>query len=163
MKSLCVYPGSFDPLTLGHEDLIRRAAALFDRVIVAVLINPDKRGCFPLPERLEMIRLALADLPNVEVDSFEGLLVDYMHLKGARVVLRGLRSALDFETECQMAQINRQISPDKAETLFLATAPEYGHISSSMVRQVAQFGGDISGLVPPALVQRVTQALKPNQ
>ena len=163
MQTLCVYPGSFDPLTLGHEDLIRRAAALFDRVIVAVLINPNKKGCFPIPERLDMIRTVLADLPNVEVDAFEGLLVDYMHLKGARIVLRGLRSALDFETECQMAQINRQISPDGVETLFLATAPEYGHISSSMVRQVAQFGGDISPLVPPVLTQRIAQALKPQQ
>ena len=159
MENLCVYPGSFDPITLGHLDLIRRASALFPKVIVAVLINPDKQGAFSLDERMAMIRKSCQDLPNVTVDSFSGLLVDYMRRQNAHIVLRGLRTVADFESEFQMAQVNRQLSDFSVETLFLTTSPVYGSISSSIVRQVAMFGGDISALVPQVISQEVSQRL----
>jgi len=159
MENLCVYPGSFDPITVGHLDLIRRAAALFPRVVVAVLNNPDKKGAFTFEERAEMIREACRDIPNVTVDSFSGLLVDYMRSINARIVIRGLRTVSDFESEFQMAQVNRQLSDFSVETIFLTTSPEYGSISSSIVRQVAMFGGDISALVPDAICSRVSQRL----
>ena len=124
MERICVYPGSFDPITVGHMDIIRRSAALFDRVIVAVLHNPAKQGCFPLEERLAMIREACADIPQVQVDSFGGLLVDYCRGCGAQVVVRGLRAVSDFESEFQMAQVNHQILPT-LETLFMMTLPKY--------------------------------------
>lgn len=159
MENLCVYPGSFDPITLGHLDLIKRAAAIFGKVVVAVLINPDKQGAFTLDERVAMIREACAGIPGVEVDAFSGLLVDYMRRRGARVVVRGLRSVNDFESECQMAQVNRQLSDFSVETLFLTTSPEYGSISSSIVRQVAMFGGDIAPFVPDVICPQVFQRL----
>jgi len=159
MENLCVYPGSFDPITVGHLDLIRRAAALFPRMVVAVLNNPDKKGAFTFEERAEMIREACRDIPNVTVDSFSGLLVDYMRSINARIVIRGLRTVSDFESEFQMAQVNRQLSDFSVETIFLTTSPEYGSISSSIVRQVAMFGGDISALVPDAICSRVSQRL----
>ncbi|MBQ8536901.1 MAG: pantetheine-phosphate adenylyltransferase [Clostridia bacterium] len=159
METLCVYPGSFDPITLGHVDLIRRAAKLFSRVVVAVLVNPDKKGAFTMEERMAMIREVCQDIPGVEVDSFRGLLVDYMRQKNAHVIVRGLRAVSDFESEFQMAQVNHQISAASVETLFLMTSPEYGYVSSSIVRQIAMFGGDISALVPQAICQRVQQRL----
>lgn len=149
-KGLCVYPGSFDPVTLGHVDLIERAAELFPQVIVAVLNNPDKTGLFPIERRMELLSRACAHLPNVRVDSFGGLLVDYMKQVDARIVLRGLRAVTDFEAEFQMAQVNHQISPD-IETLFLMTSPNFAYISSSVVRQIASFGGDISTFVPECI------------
>lgn len=163
METLCVYPGSFDPITLGHVDLIRRAAEIFPKVVVAVLVNPEKTGCFPMADRIEMIRDACQGIQGVEVDTFQGLLVDYMRLKHARIVIRGLRAVSDFESEFQMAQVNHQISSPPIETLFLMTSPEYGYISSSVVRQIALFGGDISGLVPPAICRRVSLALTPKR
>ena len=158
-KGLCVYPGSFDPITNGHLDIIARGAAIFPQVIVAVLHNPAKQGLFPIPQRLEMLRKACAHLPNVTFDCFGGLLVDYLRNVDAGIVLRGLRAVTDFENEFQMAQINRQIAPG-IETLFLMTSPDYAYISSSAVRQIAAFGGDISTLVPPCIIEDVHRAFR---
>ena len=158
-KGLCVYPGSFDPVTLGHIDLIERASVLFSEVVVAVLNNPDKQGLFPMERRMDMLSRACAHLPNVRIDSFGGLLVDYMRKQDAEIVLRGLRAVTDFESEFQMAQINRQIAPG-IETLFLMTSPDYAYISSSAVRQIATFGGDISTLVPACILEDVYRACR---
>ena len=149
-----IYPGSFHPPTLGPIDIIRRAAALFDEVIVAVMHNPAKRGCFPVGQRLELIRRAAADIPNVSVDAWDGLLVDYVRKSGACAVVRGLRAVSDFETEMTMAQVNSQLLPGM-ETLFLMTKPEHGCISSSVVREAASFGADISAFVPACIAQEV--------
>lgn len=154
MERICIYPGSFDPITVGHMDIIRRSCRIFDRVIVAVLHNPAKRGTFPLDERLRLIRTACADLPTVTVDSFDGLLVDYVRQTGAQVVVRGLRAVTDFEAEFQMAQVNHQVSPTM-ETLFMMTLPEHAYISSSVVRELATFGGDISPFVPAEILDDV--------
>jgi len=151
VRSICVYPGSFDPVTIGHLDLIRRAAALFDEVIVAVMHNPAKHGCFPVEERLALIRRSVADIPNVRVDAWHGLLVDYVRQTGATAVVRGLRAVSDFETEMTMAQVNQQLLPGM-ETLFLMTKPEHSCISSSVVREAASFGADISAFVPACIV-----------
>lgn len=150
----CVYAGSFDPITVGHMDVIRRAATMFDEVIVAVLINRAKRPVFTVEERLEQIRLAAADIPGVRTDSFEGLLVDYLRSVDARVILRGLRGTADFESERTVASLNRGLYP-QAETVFLMTSPEYACVSSSAVREIASFGGDISALVPQPILDRV--------
>ncbi len=155
-KGVCVYPGSFDPVTLGHIDIIERAAKLFPKLVVAVLNNPDKKNIFTVEHRIDMLAKACAHLPNVCIDSFGGLLVDYMSSIDAEIVLRGLRAVTDFENEFQMAQVNRQIAP-KIETLFLMTSPDYAYISSSAVRQIASFGGDISTLVPSCIEQEIYQ------
>lgn len=157
-KGLCVYPGSFDPVTLGHIDLIERAARLFPEVIVAVLHNPSKVGRFPVETRIQMLEKVCAHLPTVKIDRFDGLLVDYMKKTEAGVVLRGLRAVTDFESEFQMAQVNHQIAPD-VETLFLMTSPHYAYISSSVVREIGSFGGDISTFVPPLILEDVKAAL----
>jgi pantetheine-phosphate adenylyltransferase len=156
METLCVYPGSFDPITLGHVDIIRRAALIFPRVVVAVLRNPNKLGCFSIEKRVEMIEKACTDIPGAQVDCFEGLLVDYMKEKHGTVVIRGLRAVSDFDSEFQMAQVNHQISPE-LETLFMMTSPQHGYISSSVVREVAAFGGDVSSLVPLSILQDIYQ------
>ncbi len=158
-KGVCVYPGSFDPVTNGHLDLIERVARLFPQVVVAVLHNPAKTGCFPVEQRIRMLEKVCAHLKTVRVDRFEGLLVDYMRQTDAGVVVRGLRAVTDFESEFQMAQVNHQISPE-VETLFLMTSPEHAYLSSSIVREVGGFGGDISGFVPPAILPEVRAALK---
>lgn len=154
-----VYPGSFDPVTNGHLDIIRRGAAVFDRVIVAVLHNPSKQGLFPVEKRLEMLRRVCTDLPNVRVDSFQGLLVDYIRQTGADAILRGLRSTADFESELPMAQLNRSMLPE-AETLFLPASPQHLYTSSSAVREIGRFGGDITPFVPACIVQEVAEALR---
>lgn len=153
-----VYPGSFDPVTNGHLDLIERAVKVFPKVIVAVLNNPSKPGFFPVQERLRLLRKACGHLPTVEIDSFEGLLVDYMKKVDAGIVIRGLRPVTDFESEFLMAQVNRQMSPD-IETLFMMTSPQHAYISSSIVREVSGFGGDISPFVPPSILEDISQAL----
>ena len=158
----CVFPGSFDPVTKGHLDLIERAAAIFDEVIVAVLHNPSKTGRFPMGKRLELLEKACAHLPNVCFDSFEGLLADYVRQCGAKAVLRGIRGVRDLESETQMAQLNRQLNPD-CETLFMATAPEYAHVSSSAVREIALFGGEITPFVPECIADEVARILAPNR
>jgi pantetheine-phosphate adenylyltransferase len=145
-----LYPGSFDPLTLGHLDLIERGARLFDGLVVAVLRNPAKQPAFPLEVRLEQIRTATAHLAGVEVDSFDGLTVAFARRARAAVILRGLRALSDFEFELQIAHTNKSLAPD-LETLFLATAVHHSFLSSSVVKEVARFGGDVAHLVPPVV------------
>jgi len=154
-----VCPGSFDPVTYGHLDIFKRASGLFDKVIVLVTINPDKRPSFTPEERMEMIKEVTADLPNVEVDCYCGLLMDYIREHNAAAVVKGLRAMSDFEYEFQMALINKKLYHE-AETVFLTTDINNMYLSSSMVKQVAQFGGDISGLVPKRLHDRVYNRLK---
>ena len=149
-----VCPGSFDPVTNGHVDVVSRAAALYDELVVAVLVNPGKAGLFTVDERIALLRDAVADVPNVVVDSFQGLLVDYCRSNDIPVIVKGLRAVSDFEYELQMAQMNRELAG--VETLFVPTAPQVGHLSSSLVKQIATFGGDVSGLVPKAVNERLT-------
>ncbi len=144
---IAIYPGSFDPITLGHLDIIERGAKLFDGVIVAVLCNSNKKPIFSVEKRVQQIQDCTAHLPNVEVDSFSGLTVEYAKLRDAHVLLRGLRVLSDFEKELQMAHTNTTLW-DGIETVFLATTREYSFLSSSIVREIAQFGGSISHLVP---------------
>ena len=148
-----VCPGSFDPVTNGHVDVINRTAALYDELVVAVLVNPGKAGLFSVEERMELLREAMADTPNVVVDSFSGLLDDYCRTHDIPVVVKGLRAVGDFEYELQMAQMNRELAG--IETLFVPTAPQVGHLSSSLVKQIATFGGDVSRLVPKAVDDRL--------
>ncbi len=150
-----VCPGSFDPVTNGHVDVIYRAAALYDELVVAVLVNPGKAGLFSVEDRIELIRDAVADLPHVTVDSFEGLLVDYCRVHDIPVIVKGLRAIGDFDYELQMAQMNRELAG--VETLFVPTAPQVGHLSSSLVKQIATFGGDVSRLVPKGVLDRLLQ------
>lgn len=156
----CVYPGSFDPITNGHLDIIERAASIFSEVVVAVLHNPAKTGRFPIEKRLELLKRACAHFPNVTFDCFDGLLVDYMHKTDSGIVLRGLRAVTDFESEFQMAQLNHQMAPD-VETLFLMTAPQHAYLSSSAVREIGMFGGDIKPYVPACIADEVQQVLRP--
>jgi pantetheine-phosphate adenylyltransferase len=148
-----VCPGSFDPVTNGHVDVITRAAALYDELVVAVLVNPGKAGLFTVEERMELLRDAVSGLPSVTVDSFQGLLVDYCRSNDIPVIVKGLRAVSDFEYELQMAQMNRELAG--IETLFVPTAPQVGHLSSSLVKQIATFGGDVSSLVPQAVHERL--------
>ncbi len=143
----CVYPGSFDPVTSGHLDIITRAAAMFDDVTVAVLINKNKKPAFAVDQRMEFISRSTSHLPGVHVDSFSGLLVDYMKRKHAKLVIRGLRAISDFEYEFQMAAMNSKLAKD-VETIFLMTDINHSFLSSSMVKELVYHGGDISGLVP---------------
>lgn len=156
----CIYPGSFDPLTLGHLDIIRRAAAQYDRVIVAVLHNPAKKGCFPVDKRLEMIAKACQGLSGVETAAWDGLLVDFVRHTGACAVIRGLRGVSDFESEMTMAQLNERLLPG-LETVFLMTRPEHQCVSSSAVREAASFGADISGFVPAAIAGDIQEHFRP--
>ncbi len=149
MTVAVVYPGSFDPVTNGHLDVIERAAEGFDRVVVAVLRNVSKRPLFTLDERLDLLRDATAALPGVEVIAFEGLLVDVCRDLGVGLIVKGLRAAADFEYELQMAQMNRHLAG--VDTLFLPTSPAWSYLSSSLVKEVARFGGDVADLVPPAV------------
>lgn len=143
----CVYPGSFDPVTSGHLDIIRRAAAMFDDVTVAVLVNKNKEPAFSVEQRMDFIRRSTADLKGVHVDFFTGLLVDYMKNKGANLVIRGLRAISDFEYEFQMAAMNAKLARN-VETIFLMTDINHSFLSSSMVKELVYHGGDITGLVP---------------
>jgi pantetheine-phosphate adenylyltransferase len=144
---IAIYPGSFDPITLGHLDIIERGCKLFDRVIVAVLRNPNKTPLFTVEKRLEQIRHCTAHLSNLEVDSFEGLTVNYAKIRGAAVLLRGLRVLSDFELELQMAHTNQTLASE-IETVFLASSNEYSFLSSSVVKEIARFGGPLDRLVP---------------
>jgi len=148
---IAVYPGSFDPITRGHEDLIRRALTFADQVVVAVAVNTAKQPLFTLPERVALIKQAVTD-PKVDVRSFEGLLADFARAAGAAVIVRGLRAVSDFEFEFQMALMNRNLAPG-IETVFLVPAFDLTYLSSSLVREVARFGGDVSALVHPAVRQ----------
>jgi pantetheine-phosphate adenylyltransferase len=149
-----VYPGTFDPFTRGHEDLVRRAARLFGRVVVGVADSAAKQPFFSTDERVAMTREVLAAYPNVEVMPFSGLLMDFVHERGARVILRGLRAVSDFEYEFQMAGMNRNLFPE-VETLFLTPSEEYTFISATIVREIAKFGGDVSSFVHPAVLSRL--------
>ena len=149
-----VYPGTVDPFTRGHEDLVRRAAALFDRVVVGVAASESKRPMFTLAERVEMAREVLADAPNVAVASFSSLLMEFVHAQGGRVILRGLRAVSDFEYEFQMAGMNRRLWP-RIETLFLTPSEQYMFVSATIVREIARFGGDIGDFVHPAVAKRL--------
>jgi pantetheine-phosphate adenylyltransferase len=159
MKRSAIYPGTFDPLTLGHLDVIRRAAKMMDRLVVAVSGQTRKGLLFTLEERLAMVRGAVAGLEGVEVESFDGLLVDYARNRKVGVLVRGLRAFSDFEYEFQMALSNRKLAPD-VETMFLMTSEAYSYISSSVVREVAELGGDTSELVPPNVYAALKQKLK---
>ena len=153
----CVCPGSFDPVTNGHLDVVERASRLYDEVIVAVLVNASKAGLFDVPERIEMLQEVTAGLGNVKVDSFQGLLVDYCRERDVPVVVKGLRAVSDFDYELQMSQMNNRLTG--IETLFVATNPDYSFLSSSLVKEVAKWGGDVAGLVPDAVLPRLRARL----
>ena len=153
----CVCPGSFDPVTNGHLDVIGRASRLYDEVTVAVLVNTAKEGLFAVEERIDMLREVTASLGNIVVDSFHGLLVDHCRERNIPVVVKGLRAVSDFDYELQMAQMNHRLTG--LETLFVATNPEYSFLSSSLVKEVATFGGDVSGLVPDQVLTRLATRL----
>jgi pantetheine-phosphate adenylyltransferase len=155
VTALC--PGTFDPVTNGHVDIIERAAQQFDRVVVAVLDNPGKQPLFGVEERVAMLKEATAAIDRVEVDSFSGLLVEYAKRMGARVIVKGLRAVTDFEYEIQMAQMNQRLGG--VETFFMTTAPTWSYLSSSLVREVARFGGDVDGLVPSIVAERLREKL----
>lgn len=159
MSTAAVYPGSFDPLTNGHVDIVRRGLKMFDRVVLAIAINPNKEHMFSLDERMQLAHECLGDLPGLEVDAFDGLLVDYAKHKGIHVLLRGLRAVSDFEYEFQLATMNRKLS-DQVETVFMMTSEESFYLSSRLVREVAKYGGEVSGFVPRP-VQRALQARYP--
>ena len=153
LTALC--PGTFDPVTNGHIDIIERAAGRFDALVVGVLDNPSKQPLFGVEERVSLLKEATQQLPNVEVAAFTGLLVDYAKARGVDVVVKGLRAVTDFEYEIQMAQMNHALSG--VETLFMTTAPQWSFLSSSLVKEVARFGGDVSGLVPPVVAERLRE------
>ena len=159
---IAIYPGSFDPITLGHLDIIKRGCQLFDRVIVAVLCNPNKKPLFTLDQRVQQIRECTQGLTNVEVDSFTGLTVDYAQLRQAGVLLRGLRVLSDFEKELQMAHTNHTLQ-DEIETVFLATSNEYSFLSSSVVKEIASLGGSVDHLVPQNVAQQTYQCYAQNR
>ena len=161
-STIAIYPGSFDPITLGHLDIIKRGNQLFDLVIVAVLSNPSKQPLFSVAKRIEQIKKCTVGLSNIEVDSFRGLTVEYARLKGAKVLLRGLRVLSDFEKELQMAHTNETLWAE-IETVFLATAKEYSFLSSSVVKEIAQFGGAIEHLVPENIAQDIYTYYNQNQ
>ena len=151
--ALC--PGSFDPPTQGHVDVIQRALQIFDRVVLAVVRNPSKQPLFSAEERVAMLEELFSDIAEVEVESFDGLLVDFARAKGVEVIVKGLRALTDFDYELQMAQMNRQLSG--IDTVFVATNPEYGYLSSSLVKEVARFGAPVEGLVPPLVAKALEE------
>lgn len=150
-----VYPGSFDPVTLGHIDVIRRAAEVFDELIVSVLNNKEKKPLFSVEERVKILEEATKDLPNVKVDSFSGLLIDYAGKNNIHTIIRGLRAITDFEYELQIAQTNRVLSKETVDTMFFTTSLEYAYLSSSGVKEIASFGGDITMCVPDFVAKLV--------
>ncbi len=162
MRRLAIYPGSFDPPTLGHIDVIERASRLFDRLIVAVGVNPSKNPLLTADERVEALQLSIAHLPTVEVDTFQGLLIDHLRAHEGTAIVRGLRATADFEYEFQMAMVNRRLASE-IETVFLMTGWEHSYLSSSIVREVALLGGDFSGLVPAPVANILTSALARRQ
>jgi pantetheine-phosphate adenylyltransferase len=151
---VAIYPGTFDPITQGHEDLVRRAASLFDRLILAIAESPSKRPLFDLAERVELAREVLGDIKNVEIVGFNSLLMNFVHDRGAKVVVRGLRAISDFEYEFQMAGMNRSVYPE-VETVFLTPGEQHMFISATMVREIARLGGDVSKFVQPCVEKRL--------
>ncbi|MCW7754788.1 pantetheine-phosphate adenylyltransferase [Desulfobotulus sp. H1] len=159
-RNIAIYPGSFDPLTNGHIDIIERALGIFDKVIVAILHNPNKTGFFTVEERKDLIRESLAEhADRIEVDSFDGLLVDYAEKKGAKAIVRGMRAMGDFESEFQMAMMNRRLNRD-VQTVFLITGLRWIFTSSSVIKEAASFGADISGMVSPAVLHKLQEKMK---
>ncbi len=152
--SSAIYPGSFDPVTLGHLDIIKRSAEIFDEVFIGVLNNTSKSPLFSLEERVNMLKEVVSDIPNVRVESFQGLLVEYARKKNIRIIVRGLRAVTDFEYELQLAQSNRKVSPE-IDTVFLTTNIEYAYLSSSIVKEYAAYGVDVSQFVPESVVERL--------
>ena len=155
---VAVYPGSFDPVTLGHIDIIQRTAKMFDKVIIGVLRNRSKSPLFTAEERVELLKQVTADIPNVEVQSFQGLLIDFVRQNQANVIVRGLRAITDFEYEIQMSQTNHKLEPE-VETMFLTTNLKYSYLSSTIVREVAAFGGDISQFVPETVAKSIKEKM----
>lgn len=149
-----LYPGSFDPVTNGHIDVARRAAGIFDRVVITVAVNAEKSPLFTVDERIELLRAACSDIPNIEVSGFSGLLVNALDQYDASAVIRGLRAVSDFEYEFQMALMNRELN-QKCETLFMMPSPEYSFVSSRLIKEIAKCGGDISSFVPPVVAESV--------
>lgn len=160
MGATALCPGTFDPVTNGHLDIIERAHRHFDRVVVAVLQNPAKEPLFSVEERVTMLKEVLADLPNVEVTSFSGLLVEFARRVGAGVIVKGLRAMSDFDSELQMAQMNHRLAG--TETFFMTTSPEWSYLASSLVKDVAKHGGQVDGLVPPVVAERLRERLGRN-
>ena len=156
---IAVYPGTFDPITHGHSDIIRRGFRMFERLIVAVAPNPSKHPLFNLEERLEMVGLVTQDIPNLEVTTFDGLLVDFVHKSGAHAILRGLRAISDFEHEFQMALINRKLA-ESVETVFLMPSEEYSYLSSTIIKDVANHGGSLKELVHPEVARRLQERIR---
>ena len=153
---VAIYPGSFDPLTNGHVDIIQRGSRFFDRIVIAVLVNVEKTPFFTVPERVEINREVFRDWPNVEVDTFDGLLVEYAQRRRASVIVRGLRAVSDFEFEMQMALMNRRLSPE-VETIFMMPAEPYTYVSSRLVKEVVALGGSVHGLVPEVVERRLRE------
>jgi pantetheine-phosphate adenylyltransferase len=153
-ESVAIYPGSFDPLTNGHVDIIQRGARIFDRIVVAMLVNIEKSPLFTVPERVDIARTVFRGWPNVEVDTFDGLLVDYARRKKATAIVRGLRAISDFEYEMQMALMNRRLNPE-VETVFMMPAEPYTYVSSRLVKEVVALGGTVTGLVPEIVEERL--------
>ena len=160
MHTKALYTGSFDPLTNGHLNIIERAATLYDELTVGIIVNPSKKSMFSLEERKSMIEETLSHLDNVNVDCFSGLLADYVNENGFNVVVRGLRAAMDFEYEIQMAHMNARLFDEHVETVFLMTDPKYSFISSSMMKEVHTLGGSIEGLVPEVILKRMIDSTK---
>jgi pantetheine-phosphate adenylyltransferase len=158
---VAIYPGTFDPVTRGHEDLVRRAASLFDRLILAIAESPAKRPQFDLAERVTMAREVLGDVPNVEIVGFNTLLMNFVHERGAKVIVRGLRAVSDFEYEFQMAGMNRSLYPE-VETVFLTPGEQYMFVSATMVREIARLGGDVDKFVQPSVQQRLRAKISAN-
>jgi pantetheine-phosphate adenylyltransferase len=162
--SIAIYPGSFDPITNGHLDVIRRASVVFDRVIIGVLANPRKQPLLPVDERIRIIRSALAadgaSDDRIDVDSFDGLTVEFCRAREAQFIVRGLRAISDFESEMQLAHNNRKLAP-AVDTVFFMTALEHGYVSSSLVKEIALFGGDVSEMIPPVAREALARALTP--
>lgn len=159
MKNIAVYPGTFDPITYGHIDLLGRASRIFDRIIVAIAVNKNKSPLFSLPERVELTKSVLNQYNNVEVKGFDSLLLDFAKQHGANVILRGLRAVADFDYEFQLASMNRALD-SAIESMFLMPAEKYMYISSTIVREIAHFGGDVTGFVPPIVVEALQKKTK---
>lgn len=153
--SKAIYPGSFDPMTYGHLDIIKRASMMFDEITVCILNNTAKTPLFSVEDRVKIMKDAVADIPNVKVDSFEGLTIDYAKANDIHISIRGLRAITDFEYELQIAQTNRKFSKDQLDTVFLTTSLEYAYLSSSTVKEIAKYGGDISECVPAKVAELV--------
>ncbi len=157
--SIAIYPGSFDPVTLGHYDIIKRSAVMFDQVVIGVLNNTSKTPLFSLEERVKMLKDTVSGLPNVSVESFNGLLVDFVKQKHTNIIIRGLRALTDFDLEMQMAQSNRMVAPD-VDTVFLSTSLEYSYLSSSIVKEYARYGVDLKEFVPECVIAKLIDKMK---